>query len=148
MAILIAISISLNMFFIILTAIYYWRAQDAKKDERRQKLKEVDELRIKLNYFIHQVELAKTLRDIYMCHIRLWASGIHHENFGPNEYGMFRTDDILMMTPNEVYLGNIWGLNTKTLIFWENQEDDCQKLVIEQYKNVLISNMNWMLNNL
>ena len=30
-------------------------------------------------------------------------------------YGMFRTKDINLMTINEVYIGGIYGLNTRTI---------------------------------
>ena len=100
------------------------------------------ELLDKLDYFIHQVEIAESLRELFILHIKIWANGIQHENFGPNQYGMFRTNDILMMVPEEVYLGNIWGLHTKPLPFWETQTSENQELVIKQYKTILISNMN------
>ena len=139
------VSIILNVIFVILTvlcvvAIIQRKKQVKKAKAKKEKAKKAKLLE-KLNYFIHQVELAKTLRDLYILHIKMWANGIRNENLGPDKYGMFRTDDILMMVPEEVYLGNIWGLWTKQLPYWESCSVNDQKLVIEQYKNVLLSNM-------
>lgn len=139
------ISIILNVFFVVLVTLFtYTRIRVIRKvkqkkieKERQRKTKLLE----KLDYFIHQVEIAKSLRDLYILHIKIWANGIRNENFGPDKYGMFRTDDILMMVPEEIYLGNIWGLWTKQLPFWETCSVNDQKLVIEQYQNVLLSNM-------
>lgn len=91
-------------------------------------------------YFIHQLELANTLDEIFLLHIKIWANGIRNRNIGPDPYGMFRTDDILLMTKGEVYLGNIWGLNTGSILFWEQHPKELPT-VIKQYKNHLISNL-------
>lgn len=118
-----------------------------KKEKRRATKKRIDEhyqQQELIQYFIHQIELAKELDDVYILHIKLWAKGIHHENFGPNLYGMFRTDDIIMMNKEQVFLGNIWGLNTLTLPQWQYHPED-KELVLKQYKNVLISNLKSML---
>lgn len=145
---MLTVSIILNVIFVVLVALFVYaiiyRKREAKrKKTEREKLRK-EKLLNKLDYFIHQVEIAKSLRDIYMLHIKIWANGIKCANFGPDKYGMFRTEDILMMTPEEVYLGNIWGLWTKQLPFWETCSVDDQKLVIEQYQNILISNMKAM----
>lgn len=138
------VSIILNVIFVILTVLCVVAIIQRKKQVKKNRAEKAKLKKEKIRYFIHQVELAKTLRDLYLTHIRIWANGIKNKNFGPDKYGMFRTDDILMMTPDEVFLGNIWGLWTKPLTYWENQAVDDQKLVIEQYKNVLISNMKEM----
>lgn len=141
-------SIILNVIFVVLVALFVYHKCEAKrKKTEREKLRK-EKLLNKLDYFIHQVKIAKSLRDIYMLHIRIWANGIKCANFGPDKYGMFRTKDILMMTPEEVYLGNIWGLWTKQLPFWETCSVADQQLVIEQYQNILISNMQVMKRNL
>lgn len=100
-----------------------------------------------ISEFIDQLTKAEKLRDIYVIHIKIWANGIRHANFGPDPYGMFRTKDILLMTPDEVYLGNIWGLNTLSLTTWENQSPDDQKLVIKQYREHLINNLKYIKQN-
>ena len=140
------ISIILNIILVIVVLLFVIskiittrrikQRKEKKEEGRKQTLLD------KLDYFIHQVELAESLRELFILHIKIWANGIQHKNFGPNQYGMFRTNDILMMVPEEVYLGNIWGLHTKPLPFWETQTSENQELVIKQYKTILISNMN------
>ena len=143
-----AISIILNVVFGVLITLFIYAKISAKREAKRKKIeKEKQRKRTilnKLDYFIHQVEIAESLKDLYILHIKMWANGIRHEHFGPDKYGMFRTDDILMMTPEEVYLGNIWGLFTKQLPYWETCPADEQRLVIKQYQNILISNMKAM----
>ena len=142
------VSIILNVIFVVLVALFIYAKISIKREVKRKKTeKEKQRKRTilnKLDYFIHQVEIAQSLKDLYILHIKIWANGIRHENFGPNKYGMFRTDDILMMVPEEVHLGNVWGLFTKQLPFWETCSVSDQKLVIEQYQNVLLSNMKAM----
>lgn len=64
------------------------------------------------------------------------------------------------MLPNEVYLGNIYGLFTQNIQFWEEHKDDkydvnefgiskdtlIYDLIVDQYKNILLSNIKSMLN--
>lgn len=139
------ILIILNVFFVVLVTLFIYARIRVIREAKRKKIEKEKQRKTKLldklDYFIHQVEIAKSLRDLYILHIKIWANGIRNENFGPNKYGMFRTNDILMMVPEEIYLGNIWGLWTKQLPFWETCSVDDQKLVIEQYQNVLLSNM-------
>ena len=140
------ISIILNIILTIVIVLFIIsKIVTTHKLKQRKELKEQKhkkELLDKLDYFIHQVEIAESLRELFILHIKIWANGIQHKNFGPKQYGMFRTNDILMMVPEEVYLGNIWGLHTKPLPFWETQTSENQELVIKQYKTILISNMN------
>lgn len=139
------ISIILNVFFVVLVTLFIYARVKAIREAKQKKIEKERQRKTKLleklNYFIHQVEIAKSLRDLYILHIKIWANGIRNENFGPDKYGMFRTDDILMMVPEEIYLGNIWGLWTEPLPFWETCSVNDQKLVIKQYQNVLLSNM-------
>ena len=141
-------SIILNVVFVIFITLFICAKISAKREAKRKKIEKEKQRKStilnKLDYFIHHVEIAESLTDLYILHIKMWANGIRHEHFGPDKYGMFRTDDILMMTPEEVYLGNIWGLFTKQLPYWETCPADEQRLVIKQYQNILISNMKAM----
>lgn len=96
-----------------------------------------------------------TLMDI---HKDTWQSGFQNENIGPCSYGIFRTSDILTMTPNEVYLGGIWGLVTKPIPFWEERKDESYgfgldenislyTMIINQYKSLLLSNIKVIYHN-
>ena len=99
---------------------------------------------ILIEYFIARLTFAYNLYEVMILHIEMWANGIKHPNFGPDKFGIFRTKDILQMTPDEVYLGGINGLNTKTLTFWSKCEDDAKNIVLKQYKNLLLSNLKAM----
>lgn len=55
-------------------------------------------------------------------HKDAWGTGFQNENIGP--YGVFRTLDIPSMTPDQIYLGGIWGLVTKPVSFWEERKED------------------------
>lgn len=134
---------------IVSLIIAFLASRSSKRKIRKQKLlaqneEEKQRQNNVIRYFIKQLEQAQTLTDIFILHIQLWANGIHNPNFGPNEYGMFRTRDILLMKKEEVFLGNIWGLFTKPLPYWENCPDE-RPLIIEQYKNQLLSNLKEML---
>lgn len=136
----------------LVICIVYILTDKIKQHKLATKLKEkriIRNNRIKnelIPYFIHQLELAQTLDEIYLLHIKIWANGIRNRNIGPDQYGMFRTDDILLMNKSEVYLGNIWGLNTGSILFWEQHPEELPT-VIKQYKNHLISNLNAIKND-
>lgn len=99
-----------------------------------------------------------TLMDI---HKDAWQSGFQNKNIGPCSCGIFRTLDIPTMTPNEVYLGGIWGLVTKPIPFWEKHKDEsygCNgfgidennslyAMIVNQYKSLLLSNIKVIYHN-
>lgn len=115
--------------------------QAAKEKQERQLLKE------NLQFFIQKIEQAKTLRELFTLHIQAWANGIQHPNIGPDQYGIFRTQNILKMAPEEVYLGNVCGLFTKPLTCWETADDDAKQAVLIQYRHLLLSNLKLMQQN-
>ena len=139
---IVALSILVVVEFTILYNLY--RRSNELKKARKNKLiqKELDKQTL-IRYFIDRVNKADTLNDIYILHIQIWANGIQHPNFGPDKYGMFRTKNILTMTKDEVFLGNINGRFTKELSFWETQEN--KEDILQQYKNILLFNMVTML---
>lgn len=113
--------------------------QASKKQQENQLLKE------NLRFFIQKIDQAKTLRELFILHIQAWANGIQHPNIGPDKYGIFRTQSILKMTPEEVYLGNVYGLFTKPLTYWETVDDnDAKQIVLAQYRHLLLSNLKFM----
>lgn len=61
---------------------------------------------------------ANTLAECMILHKRIWRKGFRNANLGPDKHGMFRTKDINLMTINEVYIGGIYGLNTRTIAQW------------------------------
>lgn len=105
--------------------------------------------------FLGALENANDLHQVLEIHRDLWGSGFQNRNLGPDPYGMFRTKDILEMKPEEVYLGNIFGLNTLAIPEWEetreqpygtngfgiDPETKTYSLVLDQYRNILTDNV-------
>ena len=105
--------------------------------------------------FLKKVTTCSTLMECFELHKDLWRKGYQNENLGPNPYGMFRTSDITRMRPSEVYLGNIYGLFTKSIPEWRRYEDEpirgngfnidpettIGELLVDQYKSLLRSNV-------
>lgn len=55
------------------------------------------------------------------------------------------------MVPGEVYLGNIYGLNTHAIPYWEERKEEkyndfktVYDIVLSQYKQLLRSNINYL----
>lgn len=96
-----------------------------------------------------------SLFDVLDVHKEIWAEGFQNENIGPDKYGMFRTESIGEMIPQEVFLGNIYGLFTKPIPFWEEFKNEGKmgggyeiykylttyQIVLMQYKHHLTSNI-------
>lgn len=101
-----------------------------KEKEHRYKL---------CTFYIKVLNSAQSLHDILKIHKELWIDGLHHPNIGPDQYGMFRTDDIAKMTDCEVFLGDIGGLWTLPLHDWVGTSEEA--IITEQYRNHLISNV-------
>ena len=109
--------------------------------------------------FLDAIDKAISLYRVLDIHRDAWGTGFQNENIGPCAYGMFRTKDISKMTAEEVYLGGIWGLCTYNLPFWEKHKNDkygCNgfdidenislyELILNQYKNILTSNIKAMM---
>jgi hypothetical protein len=109
--------------------------------------------------FINAIKDCDSLITLMHIHKDAWGNGFQNKNIGPDIYGIFRTSDILTMIPDEVYLGGIYGLNTMTISFWEEHKNDkygCNgfgidanyslyKIILDQYKNLLLSNIRYML---
>lgn len=109
--------------------------------------------------FINAIKNCDSLINLIHIHKDAWGNGFQHENIGPDPYGVFRTSDIIEMMPSEIYLGGIYGLFTKNICFWEDHKEDkygsngfgidenysLYKIILDQYKNLLLSNIRYML---
>ncbi len=96
-----------------------------------------------------------SLLDVLAIHKEAWSRGFQYENIGPNSYGMYRCESIETMTPSQVFLGDIFGLFTKNIEFWERYKDEGKsgggypiyeyltvyEIVLRQYKHQLSSNI-------
>lgn len=82
-----------------------------------------------------------TLQDCYNVHIKLGKANLcYSRSICPNKYGVFRTESIATMSPEEVFLGDIYGLWTHTLTFWQScHDEDAVEKITKQYYYLLIS---------
>ena len=126
-----------------------------KLQQQKKKYEELTSLVAKAEEFDRQIVNAKGLLPLLNIHKEMWTAGLQNSNIGPNEYGMFRTKDIATMKPEEVFLGNIYGLWTIPVTEWENQKNaiygvngfginpgtTVYELVLYQYKDMLRSNL-------
>ena len=58
----------------------------------------------------------------------------------PDKYGVFRTKDIATMSPNDVFLGGIYGLFTHDITMWElykKTDKEAYNIVLNQYYRLL-----------
>jgi hypothetical protein len=76
-------------------------------------------------------------------------------NIGPDKYGMFRCESISTMTPHQVYLGGIYGLNTCAIPYWEqytnepfgvnsfgiDEDESLYGIILDQYRHHLLANV-------
>lgn len=136
------ISIACNVILFVCALMNLKEVKARRKKAELNKQTKRAELHHNCEYFIIRLNHATTLQELFTLHIQLWASGIQNKNLGPCSYGMFRTQDILKMTPDEVFLGNIDGLFTKSLSYWSQTDNNSVKeIVTQQYKRLLLSNV-------
>lgn len=116
-----------------------------KKQEKRKKseMKALREKYLRAAWFINEIAKAKTLNEVFILHIQVWANDIRNDNIGPCAYGIFRTQDILTMKKSDVYLYITEYSHTFTLTKLEKEEDkEIYNAGLKTYKNHLISNIN------
>ena len=101
--------------------------------------------------FLEAIDKAETLGQLLNFHKDAWGSGFQCENLAPCPWGIFRTKSIENMVPEEVYLGNISGLNTHAIPYWEEHKEEkyndfktVYDIVLSQYKQLLKSNINYL----
>lgn len=104
---------------------------------------------------VNAINKCGSLEELLSIHKEAWIVGFQNENLGPDKYGMFRTENIPTMQPSEVFLGNICGLFTHAIPFWEkrksqpygyngfnmNPKISLYDIVLDQYKRLLTSNI-------
>lgn len=130
---------------------------------RRKKLTEylrkVDKSKALVGWYPHleqRLKSATSLGQLLAIHRDAWNLGFQNPNLGPCPWGMFRTKSIPEMTPEEVYLGGIWGLSTNNIPFWSQNKEETMagngfginddkliyELIMQQYRCHLRSNFN------
>ena len=101
--------------------------------------------------FLEEIDKAETLGQLVNLHRDAWGSGFQCENLAPCPWGIFRTRDILKMTSGEVYLGNVSGLYTHAIPYWEKHKEEkyddtktVYDIVLAQYKHLLQTNISFL----
>lgn len=103
---------------------------------------------------LQYIKEAKDLTQLLEAHKLAWRRGYQNENLAPCFYGMFRTENINTMKPEEVFLGTIWGLCTNNIPFWDNHKEETMAgnsfgisddtkiydLIMRQYRTLLCKN--------
>lgn len=121
----------------------YFYAQETKENQKKS-----DSLYLICKEgprFIESVKNADSLILLFNLHKDIWGTGFRNANIGPNPYGIVRTKDVASMVPCEVYLGGVYGLNTHTIPYWETyKKDEVYKIVLQQYRDLLLSNINYI----
>lgn len=96
-----------------------------------------------------------SLLNVLALHKEAWTAGFQNNGICPCSYGYFRTESIEKMKPEEVYLGDIYGLFTKNIPFWEQYKNEGKtgggydiytyltdyQIVLRQYKGQLTFNI-------
>lgn len=109
--------------------------------------------------FINAIKNCDSLINLMHIHKDAWGNGFQDRYIGPNPNKEFRTSDILTMNPCEVFLGDIYGLHTNPIPFWEQHKNDkygCNgfgidenypiyKMILNQYKELLLFSIHYML---
>ena len=102
-----------------------------------------------------------SLMELISLHKELWGAGFQNKNLGPDPYHMFRTQSIPTMEPEEIFLGDIYGLYTKNIPFWEKFKNEGKisggypiyeyltvyQIVLNQYKELLSGNVSTIYKN-
>lgn len=128
----------------------------------RQRERELHEKYSLCSKWIEEIEnhTSNSLYAIMQQHRKMWADGVQHNNFGPDKYGMFRTDSIDNLTLDSLYLGNINGIWTCKASVFEKDDfkykniDTCKQLsddyiaICQQYKRHLLLNLRAMRSNI
>lgn len=59
---------------------------------------------------IAAIHKCDSLTELVELHKLAWANGFKNNNLAPHPYGMIRAANIGSLTPNQVFLGGIWGI--------------------------------------
>ena len=94
-----------------------------KLREYKEKRKQARRIIGWLPQMLYDLKDAKNLSELLDVHKDAWSKGFQNSNLSPCEWGMFRTKSIPEMTIDEVFLGNIFGLHTKNIRYWNQHSD-------------------------
>lgn len=123
--------------------------------EQEDEYLECSRLVLAFTPIMNLINRAKVLEDLLDIHKIMWTIGFQNENLAPCSHGMFRTENIYDMTIDEVYLGNIYGLSTNNIRFWNQHSNEdmygngfgidnnvkVYDIIFDQYKHHLSKNL-------
>lgn len=126
-----------------------------KLREQREEYRRKKHLANAAPAFLQAINDCDSLMTMLSIHKDLWGSGFQNGNIGPCDTGMFRTKDILTMKPEEVFLGDIYGIWTHEMPFWEkhkmeplgangfglDEKMSLYQIILGQYRRLLCSNV-------
>lgn len=128
----VAIFIGCFLGVVIYNAIKHHKVVKAAKEDRLHKLEMLKAAR--------QMIQGASLSTLFQIHKDLGKNGLcSNPCLCPDKYGVFRTSDIATMDESEVFLGNIYGLWTFSLPYWEScKDEDAKEKVTNQYYQLLL----------
>lgn len=135
-------SIILAILLVSIFVVNYIRNTKIEKEHQKTRLRKIAQKKEYCEYLISCTKSATTLEQLLSIHKLADALNLTNKNLKPDSFGMFRTKDIITMNSSDVYLGNINGLWTNTMSYWEtkrNTED--YQIVFDQYLKHLVSNL-------
>nr|DAS31800.1 MAG TPA: hypothetical protein [Bacteriophage sp.] len=135
--------IAIILGIIILGIVYLLvRKNNNSKQAKRildLKLKNLKELKASLFTSNHLLEMYNIHKRIFMHFEKYYIPAC----INVSEYGYFRAHSWKELYPDNIFLGNIFGLNTWELSYWVNCEDvEVKSQIKEQYKSVLLAGLN------
>ena len=126
-----------------------------------EKYRESKLILLKYGELFDKVCNCTSLLEMLDLHKEIWNAGFTNKNIGPCEWGCFRTESIPTMRPEEVFLGNIYGIWTHNIPYWEEHMDEkyginnfglpkdvfVYDIICKHYGDILKSNMSAIKNN-
>ena len=115
------------------------------------KCKKLDQLRKanieKAQAYLHKISYEElSLEELY-CIFREIIQNLDL-SFILSSYGTFRAKSLDSCRMSDIYLGDIYGLWTKSLDYWVKSSDiEAVNTVTNQFRNILISTLNFYIKN-
>lgn len=111
------------------------------------KCKKLDQIRKanieKAQAYLHKVSYEKLSLEGLYCIFKEITQHLDM-SFILSSYGTFRAKSLDSCRMSDIYLGDIYGLWTKSLDYWINSSDvEAVNIVTNQFRNILISTLNF-----
>lgn len=97
-----------------------------------------------VNSFTEKLKDANTLNDLFILN-KLIINHLYKyipPSLFPDKFGVFRTDDLKHLSKDEIFLGDVYGIWTKTLKEFEKIDDkQVISIVTNQYYHLIFSGL-------